>query len=212
MTTMTTPNRFWDEIAEDYATRPIGDVAAFDRKKAITRQHLSPESNVLEIGCGTGSLALELSRDAAYIHAMDISAEMIRIAEDMRADRGIENVTFHVGALGLESGFAAGHFDAAWAYSILHLVDDRRQTLATLFELLAPGGVLISSNVCLGGGWIPWGPIITLARWMGKAPRVYCYDRETIAREMREVGFVDVVEKDVGAKKLVAFMLARKPE
>jgi hypothetical protein len=31
-------------------------------------------------------------------------------------------------------------------------------------------------------------------------------------REMRESGFVDVEERDVGAAKLVAFVVARKPE
>jgi hypothetical protein len=46
-------------------------------------------------------------------------------------------------------------------------------------------------------------------RWLGKAPRVYGYDRDTILRELAAAGFVDVVEHDVGADPLVAFVVAR---
>jgi hypothetical protein len=31
--------QFWDRLAAKYAAQPVKDVAAFDRKKAITRQH-----------------------------------------------------------------------------------------------------------------------------------------------------------------------------
>jgi hypothetical protein len=98
-----------------------------------------------------------------------------------------------------------------WAYSILHLVPDRRRTLAALFDMLKPGGSFISSNACLGDTWVPYGLMISLMRWLGKAPVVHIYSRDTILRELRDAGFVDVVERDVGANKLVAFIVAKKP-
>jgi hypothetical protein len=90
-------------------------------------------------------------------------------------------------------------------------VSDRRRTLAALFDLLKPGGSFISSNACLGDGWFPYGPMISLMRWFGKAPVVHTYNRQTILGEMRDAGFVDVVEQDVGSDKLVAFIVAKKP-
>lgn len=203
--------KFWDGIAEEYAAKTVADVAAFERKKAITREYLGPQSRVLEIGCGTGSLALELSRFAGHIHALDLSAEMVRIANGKKQSQCVTNVAFHQGTLDTLKGFEREHFDSAWAYSILHLVPDRRRALATLFALLKPGGTLISSNVCLGDSWVPYGLLITLARWFGKAPFVHIYDRETILRELREAGFVSIEEKDVGAHRTVAFIVAKKP-
>ena len=203
--------QFWDRLADKYAAQPVKDVAAFDQKKAITRQHLHPRATVVEFGCGTGSLALALSSHVGQIHAIDVSAEMIRIAERKKADRGVTNVTFHVGTLEAMQSRIPRHVDAVWAYSILHLVDDRTSTLGTAFELLKPGGVLVSSNVCLAGTWVPYRTLITIMRWLGKAPRVYCYDRKTIMREIAGAGFVDVVEHDVGADGHVAFLVARKP-
>jgi arsenite methyltransferase len=202
--------QFWDRLAEKYAAQPVKDVAAFDRKKAITREHLSPRSNVVEIGCGTGSLALEMSRHAGHIHAIDVSAEMIRIAEGKKAAQGVTNVTFHTGTLDAVLPRIPAGVDAVWAYSILHLVDDRTSTLKTAFELLRPGGTFVSSNVCLAGTWVPYRSMIAVMHWLGKAPRVHCYGRKAILREIAAAGLVEVEEKDVGAENLVAFVVARK--
>jgi arsenite methyltransferase len=211
MTTMTSDAKFWDNLAEKYAAKPVDDVAAFERKKAITRQLLRSDATVLEIGCGTGSLALALAASAGHIHAMDISGEMVRIANQKKAAQGVTNVTFHKGTLDAGAPVAPGSLDCVWAFSILHLVDDRAETLRTSFELLKPGGVLVSSNVCLGGTWVPYGALITVMRWFGKAPMVHTYDRVTIVRDLEAAGFVEIEEKDVGADSRVAFIVAKKP-
>jgi arsenite methyltransferase len=65
--------------------------------------------------------------------------------------------------------------------------------------------------VCLSESWVPYGPLITLMRWFGKAPFVYIYDRPTILRALCEAGFVSVEEKDVGAERTVASIVAKKP-
>jgi ubiquinone/menaquinone biosynthesis C-methylase UbiE len=203
--------RFWNGIAEKYAAQAVANLPAFERKKAITREHLRPDSNVLELGCGTGTLALEMAPRAGHIEALDISAEMLRIADQKREAQGIANVTFRQATLDGSHPYRPETFDSVWAYSILHLVPDRGRVLAALFELLKPGGVLIASSVCLGDGWVPYGPIIGVMRWFGKAPSVQIYRRETLFRELREAGFVEATERDVGAEKTVAFVVASKP-
>lgn len=211
MTTMSTDASFWNKAAEKYAASPVGDVPAFERKKAITRRLLTADATILELGCGTGSLALEMAPHAGHIHGMDISSEMVRIANDKKQAQGVRNVTFHEGTLDGPLPVEAGTLDGAWAYSILHLVPDRRGTLEKLFALLKPGGTLVSSNVCLKGSWVPYGAVIAVMRWFGKAPNVYLYDRDTILRELGEVGFRDVKVHEVGADAKVAFITATKP-
>lgn len=208
---MTADAKFWDDLAEKYAAKPVENLSAFQRKKTITREHLHPGSTVLEIGCGTGSLALEMAPFAGHIHALDVSAEMLRIANQKKQAQGVTNVTFRQGTLDGPTPDQPEHFDSAWAYSILHLVPDRKHTLKAIFNLLKPGGSFISSNVCLRGTWVPYGVILTVLRWVGKAPAASLYDRDTILRELREVGFVEVEERDVGAERIVAFIVAKKP-
>ncbi len=203
--------RFWNGIAAKYAAQPVANVPAFERKKAITREHLRPDSSVLELGCGTGTLALEMARHAGRIQALDISAEMLRIADQKREAQGVTNVTFRKGTLDEGHSYQPESFDSVWAYSILQLVSDRRHVLGALFDLLKPGASFIASSVCLGDTWVPYGPMIALMRWFGKAPSVHIYSRETLFRELHEIGFVDVTERDVGAEKTVAFVVAKKP-
>lgn len=209
---MTTESRFWDTFAATYAAMPVKDKAAFERKKAVLREYLQPGASVFELGCGTGSLALEMSPLARHISALDSSAEMIRIATDKRAAQGVNNVEFRMGTVESVTHAELAHYDSAWAFSILHLVPDRRRALEQLFAVLKPGGTLVSSNLCLGDSWLPYRPLVALAGWLGKAPPlVHIYDRATLLRELRDVGFVDVQERDVGAKKTVALIVVHKP-
>ncbi|MCB9761625.1 MAG: class I SAM-dependent methyltransferase [Alphaproteobacteria bacterium] len=203
---------FWNNIAESYAAKPVDDPAAFDRKIAIMKSHMRPDHVVLDVGCGTGSLALRLADTGAQLHGLDISPEMIRIARGKAEAQGVDNVTFHVGPFDDSfTVFPDESLDGVCACSILHLVEDRDDALARIHRLLKPGGFFISSNVCLGGSWVPYGPVLAVMRWLGKAPMVKRVSRETAVAEAEAAGFVDVALPDVGAKETVVFMVAWKP-
>ena len=167
---MTADPRFWNKLAEDYAKKPVDRPEAFERKIAITKEHMSPGDVVLDIGCGTGSLALRLAGDAAEVHGLDLSSEMVRIARGKAEDQGVENVTFHVGPFDDNVPFEDDSLDGLCAYSILHLVPDRKAALNTIFRLLKPGGFFISSTVTLGDSWIPYTVMLKVMHWMGQAP------------------------------------------
>jgi arsenite methyltransferase len=202
---------FWDRLADKYSRQPLANPEAFERKIAITRAQMAADAVVLDIGCGTGSLALRLAPYAAHVHGLDVSSEMIRIAQGKARDQHVDNVTFHVGAF--DDGFTDfgdASLDGICAYSLLHLVDDRAAALARMHRLLKPGGFFVSSTVCLGETWAPFGPLLTVMRWLGKAPRVTVLSKATLDREVRHAGFVDVEAPDVGAAPTIAFMVARK--
>ncbi len=133
---------------------------------------------------------------------------MIRIARQKAHDTS--NVEFHVGTLERFER-APGSLDVICAYSILHLVEDRSSTLQRLFELLQPGGVLVSSTVCLGNSWVPYRPILAAMSWVGKAPSVQIMSTEALRTDLMSAGFVDIERKDVGAETVVAFFVAKKP-
>ncbi len=205
-------SRFWDKIADGYAKQPIADPAAYERKLEATRARLQPDHVVLDIGCGTGSLALTLAPLVAHVHALDLSAEMVRIANEKAEASGTENVTFYNTSVETESAFAAETFDTVCAYNILHLVDDPRATLDKLFRLLRPGGSLVSTTPCLGEGWMPYGLVIPVMRLFGKAPMVVQSLRvDELMGAMKAAGFIDIGRQTVSESKTTAFVLARKP-
>ena len=203
---------FWNGIAEKYAKQPVANPDAFDAKIAITKSRMKPTDAVLDIGCGTGSLALRLADSAARVHGLDLSSEMIRIANDKARAQEVDNVTFHTGPFDDTFGaFEPGSLDGICAYSILHLVDDRPAALAQIFRLLKPGGFFISSTVCLGESWVPYGAIIGAMRLIGKAPMVQIFNKRTLVDEIQQAGFVEIAQPDVGAKGDIAFIVAEKP-
>lgn len=203
---------FWNRLAEKYARQPVADPDAFERKIEITRSHMTATDVVLDVGCGTGSLALRLAPFGGQIHGMDLSSEMIRVAQGKARAQAVENVAFHVGPFDDSfDALADGSVDVLCAYSILHLVPDRTAALARIQRLLRPGGVFVSSTVCLGESWVPYRPILTVMRWMGKAPPVTLLKVSRLEQDVRDAGFVDIESPDVGAHRMIAFMVARKP-
>jgi ubiquinone/menaquinone biosynthesis C-methylase UbiE len=209
--TMVSDTQFWDDAAEKYSQKPVANVAAYQKKLAITKERLRPTDVVLDVGCGTGSLALELSPHVAEVHALDISPEMLRIGTRKAADAGVTNITFHQGTLEDAISFHAEQFDGVCAYNILHLVGDRVATLRRIYELLKPGGFFIQSTAVLSDSWVPFGVVLAVMRWLGKAPSVNIFGKDTLLADMREVGFVNASTPDVGAKKETAFVVAAKP-
>jgi len=210
---MSTEAAFWNALAEGYAAQPVANPDAFDRKIAITRARMNPDSVVLDIGCGTGSLALRLADAGAHVHGLDVSDEMVRIALGKAENQGVDNVTFHVGLFDETfTTFGPASLDGLCAYSILHLVPDHLAAVEQIYLMLKPGGFFISSTVVIGDSWLPLSAVVKVMHALGKAPAVLKLKAAQLVDDFRAAGFVDVALTDVGAKNTVAFIVARKPD
>ena len=150
--TMNPTERFWDRIADRYAAKPVPDQAVYERKLEITRTLLRPEAEVLELGCGTGSTAITLAPCASHILATDVSSRMIAIARDKAAAAGIDNVDFQRRGVD-EARVLDGSLDAVLAHSLLHLLEDWRGVITAAHRMLAPGGALVMTTMCLKDGY-----------------------------------------------------------
>ena len=95
-------------------------------------------SRVLDVACGTGVLIPDyLSRQAASVTAIDISPEMIRIAESKFPE---ENIRFICGDV--ETADVGRDFDAIVVYNAFPHFPDGARLIQRLSSLLAPGGRL----------------------------------------------------------------------
>lgn len=203
---------FWNKLADKYSRQPLTNPEAFERKIEVTQSRMRPEHVVLDIGCGTGSLALRLAPSAAHVHGLDLSSDMLRIANGKARAQAVPNVTFHVGPFDDSfTTFGDQSLDGICAFSILHLVEDRVAALQRIHRLLKPGGFFVSSTVCLAESRVPYGALITMMRWVGKAPRVVSlFTKRTLEDEIRATGFVDLIQPDVGGAADTAFVVGTK--
>jgi ubiquinone/menaquinone biosynthesis C-methylase UbiE len=201
--------RFWDKIAVKYSRRPIADMSSYRKKLEKSQSYFRPEMKLLEFGCGTGGTAIIHAPYVNHIRAIDISPKMIDIAKDKAAATSAENVDFDVETIeDLDAPDAS--FDAILGLSILHLVEDREAVLHKVFRLLKPGGVFISSTVCMLDLSSLIRYVVPIMQLFGQAPFVTYFTREELLDSIKAAGFEIDYDWRPGKKKAV-FIVAKKP-
>lgn len=151
--------RFWDEGARRHpyfcvASGPqyLGDDIDFEAyfgsgEASVAAMFAlagwSPESGAraLEIGCGTGRITRALAKRFAFVDAIDVSSEMLRIAKQDLAN--VTNLRFHVtNGVDLKI-FPNASFDYACSEIVFRHVPSReiiRTYLSETGRILTPGG------------------------------------------------------------------------
>jgi trans-aconitate methyltransferase len=109
-------------------------------QRLLTYVDLRPDARVLEVGCGTGALALDVARRVAHLHGIDVSPEMLSVAEDRAEEAGLHNLTFEVADL---LDYAAPEpFDLVLSNSTMHWILPPERAYGQLLHALGPGGRL----------------------------------------------------------------------
>lgn len=201
--------KFWDKIADRYLKQPIADVAAYEKKLQVTQEYFQPDMEVLEIGCGTGSTAIVHAPYVKHIRAIDFSANMIDIAQTRAAAQNIPNLTFEQSTID-ELDIPDQSLDAVLGLSILHLLEDKEAVIAKVFDMLKPGGIFVTSTVCLGDqmAWFKW--IAPIGKFLGFFPLVKVFTVDELATSLMNARF-KIDHQWQPDKGKAVFILAHKP-
>jgi demethylmenaquinone methyltransferase/2-methoxy-6-polyprenyl-1,4-benzoquinol methylase len=108
------------------------------RAQLIRRLGLPESPRVVDLGAGTGDLAMEAlkQRPAAFVVAADFTPEMMRIGQHRTAAQRVHWVVADAARL----PFASAVFDAAVSGFLLRNVPDVDRVLAEEHRVLRPGG------------------------------------------------------------------------
>ncbi len=110
----------------------------------------SDGARALDIGCGTGSLAIASARRGAQVTGIDISPLMLDIARQKVKQAGLEDsiALMETSAIELDEKFEAGSFDTIMSsLTFSELSDDeQRFVLGQCHRLLKDGGRLIIAD------------------------------------------------------------------
>lgn len=95
----------------------------------------------LDLGGGTGAMALRFAAHGWHASVVDPSATMLALAADAARDESFEaRVTFHQSAAETADALFAPHtFDAAACHNVLEYVSDPQACLRALAALVKPG-------------------------------------------------------------------------
>lgn len=175
------------------------------RRTTVELAGLAPAEKVLDVGCGTGSLAIAVKAKAgatADVHGIDAAPEMIEVASRKAARRKVD-VRFQVGLIE-DIPFPDGQFDLALSTLMLHhLPDDLKRTgFAEIRRVLKPGGRFLAVDLASTGGGM-FGHVMSL---IGHKV-AHDYVNSLIAM-MKDAGFSDVEALETKHRQL-AFIRAR---
>ena len=142
------PSVNFDRAAGSYdATRPVDD-AELDQTLDLLGRALRSPQPTLEIGVGTGALALPLAEHGWRLTGVDISAAMIsKLIEKVDGRPPLALVQSDATAL----PFADGSFGSAYARHVFHLVPRWRDVVAELCRVTS-GSVAVALGTSPG----PW--------------------------------------------------------
>jgi ubiquinone/menaquinone biosynthesis C-methylase UbiE len=119
------------------------------RQRTANLARLQPGEQVLDVGCGTGTLAMEVARRmgrAGRVAGVDPGTEQIARARAKAARRNIP-VEFQVGIIE-QLPFPNQTFDVVFSTLMMHHLPKslKRQGLAEIARVLKPGGRLIIAD------------------------------------------------------------------
>jgi SAM-dependent methyltransferase len=167
----------WDEAAETFDAEPdhgLRDAAVRDAWAGWLRAWLPPApSDVLDLGCGTGSLALLAVEAGHRVLGVDLSPRMV---ERARAKLG-ETATVLAGDAA-EPPVGDRRFDVVLVRHVVWTLPDPHAALRRWVSLLRPGGrlVLVEGRWCGDADSRPYGEGTDRLPWPGGVPAAMLAD------------------------------------
>lgn len=137
-----------------------------ENSAAYLLPHLSPGQRVLDVGCGPGTITLDLARRVApgEVLGLDRVEEPLQEARAAAAEQGVTNASFEVGDV-YDLGSPDDSFDVLHAHQVLQHLGDPVAALEEMRRVGRSGAVLAVRDADYGAmTWYPADP--RLDRWL----------------------------------------------
>jgi len=130
--------KYWASRSKQYnSTNWVKNTSFMDAFLSLLPQYNF--QNILEIGIGTGVVALEMINRVQKITGIDISQEMIdKINHD-----GITPIVANAHNLPFEDE----SFELIYMRNVIHYIDDPKKVFSEIYRCLKPGGQFLFSQV-----------------------------------------------------------------
>jgi ubiquinone/menaquinone biosynthesis C-methylase UbiE len=175
-------------------------------------KYLPGRDRILDYGCGTGTHSLRFAGRVKEIHGIDFASGMIEVAQRKAAESGVDNAHFMQATI-FDERLENGSYNAALAWGILHLVDDRKLVVKRINELLKPGGVLVSATECMGEKKTPITSLLSFLMKIGIFPiSLKYFTVAELEESITGAGFLIVQKEIMGDNPVSCFIAARKTE
>jgi len=139
-----------------------------ETQRALAALDLSDSHTLLEIGAGTGDLAIAAAKTCRRVYAVDISETMLSLARNKAGSQRVSNIEFiHAGFLSYQH--QSEPVDAAASQLALHHLPDfwKAVALCRISDALRPGGRFFLRDVVFS--FSPRGADTGIEAWVASA-------------------------------------------
>lgn len=143
-----------------------------ENSAAYLLPHLVPGMRLLDVGCGPGTITIDLATRLAPGEVIGVDSVEEPLVEARRAagSAGVANVSFRV-AEGMALPFDDGTFDVVHAHQVLQHVPDPVGMLREMRRVCRPGGLVAARDSDYAA--FAWHPAVpALDEWLGLYQRV----------------------------------------
>lgn len=142
--------KYWDGFANIYDSF-INRVFSktYDSILENLLSDLNSDNNVLDIGTGTGIIPFNICSKVSSVVGVDISSEMIRVANQKQEKLNIRNISFQVQD-SYNLTFPDKTFDVVIASNLLHIVYEPDKPLKEVKRVMKDDGIFIAPTLCAG--------------------------------------------------------------
>lgn len=200
---------FWDKQAETYDVNIQNHDGQYAQTITETAVLLNKSDIVLDLGCASGEMSMDLAPHAQHILGIDSSAKMIELAQQKAAARQLANIEFAQIDL-FDTKLEPTSFHAIIAFNIFHLLPNPQKAMSRIALLLTKDGLLISQTPCLGGRARLFRAAIALAQKGGMAPNIHSFTFQSLDQYIVSESF-DILQSKLWNKDdSVQWIVARK--
>ena len=124
--------KHFNKIAKDYDYYKAKNWYYYNNLKKLYRDLIPPKSSVLDVGCGTGDILINLEPRCGL--GIDISQEMIKIAQSKYKDK--PNVKFLAGAIKqLIDSLPSKNFEYIYMADVIEHLEDVSSTIQSINQI-----------------------------------------------------------------------------
>ena len=143
----TTVDQFTRQAAGFASAATMNDEAAM--RLLLDALALGPDETVLDVACGPGIVAVAVAPHAREVVGVDLTPEMIELADRRCAKAGITNARFEIGDV-TKLPYADGEFTRVVCRYALHHMGDPRAVVGEMARVCAPGGRVAVADMIVG--------------------------------------------------------------
>ena len=130
----------FDSLALEYVREREQQFSFVSQKRIVMELLRGHRGRLLEVGCGPGVMLPDLLAMGFEVHGIDVSAEMIRRAEQRMASHALATrCRLSVGDVE-HLRYSDASFDAVLSMGVLEYVPDYARALREISRVLKPGG------------------------------------------------------------------------